>query len=254
MLTAKALPETSSRSPVSESQAVAHDASHELRLKFDALLPHVLPRFRRMAMRWLRNTEDAEDAVQDAMLSAFRHLAQFDGRSQMSTWLTSILRNTVWMHIRRRLRSQMSAFGGNSEEGQQAISETLADPRPTPEQVLEQRELREFLGKLRATLPRSQQMVLSLRLQHEFSIKEAAESLGAPEGTVKARLARGRANLAERFHEAMWSPRSALMGLCGKAKGKMASSRRRNEGRQQIAYVSVPILAEAIGREVGIGT
>jgi RNA polymerase sigma-70 factor (ECF subfamily) len=48
-----------------------------------------------MAMRWLRNPEDAEDAVQDAMLSAFKHIARFDGRAQMLTWLTAIVINAV---------------------------------------------------------------------------------------------------------------------------------------------------------------
>jgi RNA polymerase sigma-70 factor (ECF subfamily) len=54
-------------------------------------LPHLLPRFRSLATRWLGNREDAEDAVQDAMLSAFTHIASFNRRAKMSTWLTAIV-------------------------------------------------------------------------------------------------------------------------------------------------------------------
>src|SRR5215470_19051310 len=91
------------------TESISFTFSPERRMEFDGLLDHLLPRFRRMALRWLRNPDDAEDAVQDAMLSALRHLDQFDGRSQMSTWLTSILRNAVLMQIRRRPRSQMAS-------------------------------------------------------------------------------------------------------------------------------------------------
>ena len=215
MLTAKAQIEKSSLTSVSEvsAQRVAHNASRERRLEFDGLLPHVMPRLRRMAMRWLRHPEDAEDAVQDAMLSAFRHLGDFDGRSQMSTWLTAILHNAVRMQIRRRPRGQMFFLGENSHQDRPAVSETLADPGPTPEQMVEQRERCELVRKLNDNLPRSQQAALNLYVWHHLSIKEAAESLGAPEGTVKAQLARGRANLRERVHRAMGAQRSAAVDI-----------------------------------------
>jgi len=53
--------------------------SPEHRVEFEHILSRNLPRFQRVAMRWLRNPEDAEDAVQDAMLSAFKHMACFEG-------------------------------------------------------------------------------------------------------------------------------------------------------------------------------
>jgi hypothetical protein len=58
----------------------ARQASPELRMEFEKIVSHGLPRFRRVAMPWLRNPEDAEDAVQDATLSGFQHIAAFDGR------------------------------------------------------------------------------------------------------------------------------------------------------------------------------
>jgi len=171
------------------------------------MLPQAMPRFRRMAMRWLRNPEDAEDAVQDAMLSAFRHIERFDGRAQMMTWLTTIVINAVRMQIRRRPRGQMLPLDQTQEEGHLMISDMLADPKPTPEQTFEQNQLSELVCKLTSGLSPAQQAALRLRLQDDLSIKETAETLAVPEGTVKAQLARSRARLTERFHTATTKPK-----------------------------------------------
>src|SRR5882757_6662299 len=132
--------------------ALAFENSNHLTIdrqqEFESLLPHAIPRFRRMAMRWLRNPEDAEDAVQDAMLSAYRHIARFDGRAQMSTWLTAILINSVRMQLRRRPRGPVVSLDQTPADGQKSISETLAHPGPSPEKTAEQRELYELIRTL----------------------------------------------------------------------------------------------------------
>src|SRR5712672_643171 len=69
----------------------------------DVLL-RCLPSFYRKAYRHLGNAADAEDAVQDALLSAYKHLHQFKGQSQMSTWLTAIVCNCARMQLRKRPR------------------------------------------------------------------------------------------------------------------------------------------------------
>ena len=175
------------------------DGSAERRREFDHILLHSLPRFRRLAMRLLRNPEDAEDAVQDAMLSAHRHIARFDGRSQMSTWITSIVINAVRMQMRRRSRRFTLSLDQDPREGKWTADEWPVDPNPTPEQTLQQRELRALVLKLVARLPPSQQAAVKLRQQNGLSIKQVAEALGVPEGTVKARLARARAQLIHRY-------------------------------------------------------
>jgi RNA polymerase sigma-70 factor (ECF subfamily) len=187
---------------ISSGHDVKRQASPDVRMEFEKAVSGGLPRFRRVAMRWLRNREDAEDAVQDAMLSAFRHIAAFDGRAQLSTWITAIVINSVRMQLRRRSRCQMLSLDQAPEEGQWAMSELLTDPRPTPEQTVERSELREFVVRLTCSLPDSQRTALRLRQRDGLSIREAAETLGVPEGTLKAQLARGRAALTRRFHEA----------------------------------------------------
>ncbi len=170
------------------------------RQEFDSILSHSLPRFRRIAMRLLRNPEDAEDAVQDAMLSAHRHIARFDGRSQMSTWLTAIVINAVRMQIRRRSRRPTLPLDQESNDGNSPLTEWPVDPSPTPEESLLKREAQALAVKLVARLPLAQREALQLR-QQDLSIKQAAQLLGVPQGTLKARLARARADLHHRFRK-----------------------------------------------------
>jgi RNA polymerase sigma-70 factor (ECF subfamily) len=183
-------------------EGLTGQASQELRVEFEKIVSHRLPQFRRVAMRWLRNPEDAEDAVQDAMLSAYRHIGTFNGRAQLATWLTAIVINSVRMQIRRRPRCQVLSLDHRPEDGQSCISELLADPGPTPEQTLERSELRYLVARLTHSLSDSQRAALGLHLRDGLSIREAAETLGVPEGTLKAQLARGRAALTRRFRKA----------------------------------------------------
>jgi len=183
------------------------EATSARQQEFENILPQVLPRFRRIAARWLDNRDDAEDAIQDAMVSAFTHITRFDGRAKMSTWLTAIVINAVRMQMRRRLRRQLLSLDYSPKEGQYTISELLADPRPTPEKVLERFELYALAIKLTRGLAPSQRAALRLYHQRDVSIRKAAKQLGVREGTLKAQLARGRAKLKERFHKVMAKPK-----------------------------------------------
>lgn len=176
--------------------------SCERRQQFENILSNALPRFRNIAMRSLRNPDDADDAVQDAMLSACKHIAQFDGRAQMSTWLTTIVINAARMHSRRERAHVKLSFDEAPADGQSAISELLADPSPNPEQILAQRELRQVVNKLIGGLPARQRDALRLHQQDDFSVKSAAATLEVPLGTLKAQLTRGRTALSQRFQNA----------------------------------------------------
>jgi len=223
---------------VAGQQGIAGATSSERRQEFENILSHALPRFRSIALRSLRNPEDAEDAVQEAMLSALRHIGQFDGRAQMSTWLTTIVINAARMQIRRRVRHQVEAIDEAPKEGQLSTSELLQDPSPTPEQTLEQSELRELVTKLIAGLPRSQQATLRLHQQDDFSIRMASETLGIPQGTVKAQLTRGRAKLKERFHK-LTAPRKTQTLAVLKVKRKGYLSSHRQDCPQDVAPLQI---------------
>ena len=179
-------------------QEVTRQVSPERRLEFENVLSRNMPRFQRLAMHWLRNSEDAEDAVQDAMLSAFKHIACFEGRAQMSTWVMAIVFNAVRMELRRRARRKLLPLDEPTHDGQHAISDLIADKRPTPEQALEECELRRLVIQLTGILSPSQRRAMQLRYRDDgLSMKESAEVLGVPVGTLKAQLARGRVTLRQ---------------------------------------------------------
>src|ERR1700726_2607277 len=82
------------------------------------ILSRYLPSFYRRAYRYLGNAADAEDAVQDALLSVYQHLHQFKGEPQMSTWLTPIVTTSARMHLRRRPRQIHVSLDEKSTEEQ----------------------------------------------------------------------------------------------------------------------------------------
>ena len=152
--------------------------------------------FYRIAMRQLENRADAEDAVQDAFLSAYRYLDQFKKQARMSTWVTAIVINSVRMKLRRRPRKLHVALSDRSQDhNSEQVLEMLRDRRPNPEEVSQRNELTEralgFTTQISPTLRRTFQ----LRHVYGLSIRDTAKVLGVPSGTVKAQTARARAKL-----------------------------------------------------------
>jgi RNA polymerase sigma-70 factor, ECF subfamily len=231
---------------VAGAQKSVQEPSPERRQEFEDILSHAMPRFLSLAARWLGNREDAEDAVQDAMLSAFTHIAGFDGRSKMSTWITAIVINAVRMQVRRRIRRRMLSLDWVPPEGQSTISELLADPRPTPESTLERSELRNLVIRLTDSLPPSQRLAVRLHQRDDFSIRKAAATLGVPEGTLKARLARGRAKLAKQFEKTVTEPRTRSSRSGPKTKLRALTYR---SGRIRLPQLTVAALAEQAERQ-----
>jgi RNA polymerase sigma-70 factor, ECF subfamily len=154
--------------------------------------------FYKSAYRVLRNPADAEDAVQDALLSAYKHLDQFKGESKMSTWLTTIVTNSARMQLRRRPRQiHLSLDEPVGEEQQYLVSERLADYGPSPEEQCRNSEIRARLKQLLGQLSPTLRKTFQLRELEGLSTREVAHILAVPNGTVKARLARARAKLRE---------------------------------------------------------
>src|SRR5712664_993982 len=103
-----------------------------------------LPLLHRTAYRYLGNAADAEDAVQDALLSAYRHLDQFRGQAQMSTWLVAIVSNCARMQLRRRPRQMHVSLDEQlGDEQGYSVSDKLADCGPSPEEQYRMAELRD---------------------------------------------------------------------------------------------------------------
>jgi RNA polymerase sigma-70 factor, ECF subfamily len=152
--------------------------------------------FYRRAYQVLGNAADAEDAVQDALLSAFKHLEQFRRQSQMSTWLTTIVTNCALMQSRRRVRQiHLSLDEPIGEERKDFIPERLAHHGLNPEDECLRSELDARLRCLVKQLSPRLRKTFQLRHMDGLTTSEAAHILGVPTGTVKAQLARARGKL-----------------------------------------------------------
>lgn len=166
-------------------------------------------RCRRIALGRLSNDADAEDVVQDAVLSALTHVHQFRGQSKMSTWFTTIVINSARMKLRRRLAFTQVALD-DIEKEQDFVSEIVVpDTRPDPEEACYKRELAEILAHATSCLSPTLRATFQLRDVEGLSIREAAELLGVPIGTVKARLARARLRLREAMSKSVRRKRDA---------------------------------------------
>ena len=151
-----------------------------------SVLSHRLPSLHRYAYRLLGNKDDAEDAVQDALLAAFKHLNQFRGDAQLSTWLTAIVINCARMHLRKRSRYiHVSLDSRIREEQEYSVSDILVDSRPSPEDECHKSWLNGRLKDLSARLSPALRRTLHLRYVDHLSIGETARLLGVPIGTVK---------------------------------------------------------------------
>ena len=163
--------------------------------ELDSVVSRCLPTFYKRAFRYLGNATDAEDAVQDALLSAYKHLGQFRGQAQLSTWLTAIVTNAARLQLRHRRGGYLSLDEQQGEDGL-TFSERLPDLKPSPEEVCSTAEARNRLVEGVKQLSPRLRKAFQLRDIDGLTTKEAALVLGVPQGTVKAQLARARAKLA----------------------------------------------------------
>src|SRR5580693_546041 len=180
---------------IEQQQEVRPGAFGEPAEELDSVVSRYLPMFYKRAFQFLGNASDAEDAVQDALLSAYRHLGQFRGQAQLSTWLMTIVTNAALMQLRRRHNGYFSLDQEQGEEGL-TFSERLPDSKPSPEEICSTVEARNRLVEGVQRLSPKLRRTLQLRDIDGLTTKEAAHVLGVPQGTVKAQLARARARLA----------------------------------------------------------
>ncbi len=159
---------------------------------FGALFKRHKDRLWAVAIRTLGDPEDAADALQDAMVSAFRRASSFRGDSAVTTWLHRIVVNACLDRMRRRAARPTAS--GQDEDALDALASgrPLSDPSGTTDTAMD------VMAALRHLVP-DQQAALVLVDMLGYSIADAAAVLGVSEGTVKSRAARGRARLLPRL-------------------------------------------------------
>lgn len=140
-----------------------------------------------VALRTMRDPEEAADALQDAFISAYRGAARFRAESQVSTWLHRIVVNACLDRIRRRQARPTVPLPETDEYREPAAAgDSMA-----------QRETSLVISEALAQLPAEQRAPIVLVDVEGYSVAETAQLLGIAEGTVKSRCARGRAKLAK---------------------------------------------------------
>jgi RNA polymerase sigma-70 factor (ECF subfamily) len=143
------------------------------------------------AVSVLRDSTEAEDAAQEAMIKAYRGLASFRGDAKFSTWLTTITLNEARSRLRKSGRVKVESLD-DTEQEQDYTPFLVADWREIPSETLEREELAQHIQSAIEGLPPSYREVFLLRDKEEMSIEEIAQALGVSANLVKVRLFRAR--------------------------------------------------------------
>lgn len=158
---------------------------------FEAIVRAHSGRLLSVARRFLGNNEDAQDAVQDAFIRAYKAIHTFEARAQLHTWLHRILVNTALMKLRERRRRPTESIEdllpSYSTDGHQAVAS-----RDWSDAVLERKETAAIVREAIERLPDQYREVLVLRDIEEKDTAEAAALLGTSSNVVKVRLHRAR--------------------------------------------------------------
>jgi RNA polymerase sigma-70 factor (ECF subfamily) len=165
----------------------------------DAALPYLDDVFV-LARYLLRETADAEDAVQECYLRALRHFDSYRGPA-MKPWLLAILRNVCNAEFARRGRQEILSDTGEDDAAPEP-SPLWQEPAASPETALLRRHDDETIRGLIAALPLAFREAIVLREVNELSYQEIAEVAGVPVGTVMSRLARARSMLRSAWNAA----------------------------------------------------
>ena len=173
-----------------------------------------MPQLYRAALRVLGTPQDAEEALQDGLLGAMRHLAKFECRSRFSTWLTRIVINAALMRLRKSRREALTSIDQKLDRDEVALADKVIDPGPNPEEIYMRKERLQIIERKLQSLPAVYRSVVWLRDVQGKSTKEAAEILGVNTATLKSQLYRAHLRLgkesctASRKHRTLPTTRS----------------------------------------------
>jgi RNA polymerase sigma-70 factor, ECF subfamily len=171
------------------------DPQHGQAEAFDKLCQALRPRLFNIALRITRNREDAEDAVQDALMSAYRYIEEFRGNSAFSTWLTRITINSA--HKINRKNRNIPQASGDDFKGPEDLGFYLqiSDRSPNPEQVFVQRERTRILHRAIRKLRPLMRAVVEVAQFHDLPINHTAKVLNISVGAAKSRYLQARRQL-----------------------------------------------------------
>ena len=183
---------------------------------FEAIMRRHNGRLYRVARAILKDDAEAEDALQDAYLDAYRHIDDFRGDAQLSTWLTRIVVNQSLMRLRRQRRERVVIPFDRGEHGNEREEENVADEKAeSPSRAAMRAETRRLLENRIDQLPVAFRTVFVMREVEDMTVEETAACLGIPAATVRTRLFRARALLREALARDIDSASVGVFGFAG---------------------------------------
>jgi RNA polymerase sigma-70 factor (ECF subfamily) len=152
---------------------------------FEILLSRYLKSIYGFIYRYVGGGQDAEDATQEVFIKAWRNLKKFNQQKSFKTWIFSIAKNTALDFLKKKKAIPFSKF--ENEKGENIITETLVDPSPLPQELLEKADMAQMLNVAIEKLSPKYRMVLFLRYNDHFTFREIAEIFGESLNTIKSR-------------------------------------------------------------------
>lgn len=171
----------------SDEQLIAKYLSGDEK-SFEILIKRYLKPIYSFVYRYVGNVQDAEDITQDIFVKVWRHLKRFNRKKSFKTWIFSIAKNSAVDFIKKKKVLPFSEF--DTDNGKNIITDTLADPSPSPYEIIEHRDVARMLTSAVSKLSLKYRLILFLHYNNHLTFKEIAESLGEPLNTVKSRCRR----------------------------------------------------------------
>ncbi|HEX6155200.1 MAG TPA: RNA polymerase sigma factor [Burkholderiales bacterium] len=187
----------------------------------------------RTARAILRDDAEAEDALQEAYLQAYRTIGGFRGAAQFSTWMARVVANEALARLRKQVRrAAIVPLQGGVEVDQ--INPTTTEPSMDqgPENAARRAEIRKLLEKRIDALPGAYRPVFMLRAVEEYSVEETAAILQIPAATVRSRFHRARSLLRERLASEVDRAYEEVFGFAGERCDRIVAAVMQRIGRE----------------------
>jgi RNA polymerase sigma-70 factor (ECF subfamily) len=192
---------------------------------FEALMRRHNGRLFRVARAILKDETEAEDALQDAYLDAYRHIASFQGEAALSTWLTRLVVNRSLMRLRKQRRDPAVVPIGDWERAPDSAEVDVADDASeSPPGAVLRAEIRRLLERRIDELPVAFRTVFVLREVEDMTVEETAKCLSISPATVRTRLFRARARLREALARDFDTATVDVFGFAGERCDRIVSA------------------------------
>jgi RNA polymerase sigma-70 factor (ECF subfamily) len=201
-----------------DTELVARTA-HGDHAAFEVLMRRYNGRLFRVARSIVKDEAEAEDALQDSYLQAYRRIGEFRGDAQLSTWLTRIVVNQSLMRLRKQKRDRVvvpfRARSDSSAVDQETIEDVADKQTESPSNAVLRAEVRRMLERRIDELPVAFRTVFVMREVEDMTVQETAACLSIPEATVRTRLFRARAMLRQSLERDLDAATADIFGFAG---------------------------------------